>query len=407
MTKTEIIQAAFKVWGREFYQNTSLSRLMEELGTSKPALYRHFRNKEALMDAMAARFFDDFADCIRSGYEQAIHLKNRTEGVAAMLHSTAEYYARNVYGLIFSLINVYDRDNAEFAAAEELRRRGIDMEAFHRIIREDYSGCALLMPLVFATLTFFMAHFHKTGKTFIDTPSDEAVRKIIAMVNEIITHGLGYSNDTKAITGLNYAKLESQVAGSVQNVEEDPLLKAVAEAVAEAGPWDASMEMVARRSGLSKSSLYGHFKSKQDMLSQLFMTEFRRIIAFARDSIKRSAVPVEQLYLGIFSVVLYLRSKPDILTAMDWIRTRKLDLGPPEQDMDFFVVFKDIRAGRLKNGESSGENENQQLSHWILFLIISILMRRHKAQSLTDMPNSDVRTLYRFITLGMEGFKKK
>jgi hypothetical protein len=115
---------------------------------------------------------------------------------------------------------------------------------------------------------------------------------------------------------------------------------------------------------------------------------------------------VEQLYLGIFSIVLYLRSRPDILTALDWIRTRKLDMGPPEQAMDYSVIFRDIRDGHLKNGENFGEDTDQQIAHRILFLIVSILMRRHKTQSLADMPNSDVRTLYRFITLGLGGFKQ-
>ena len=404
MTKTEIIQAAFKVWGREFYQNTSLNRLAQELGVSKPALYRHFRNKQALMDAMTDYFFDDFAGFIRADYERALGCKNRSEGVFIMIKSVAEYYARNVYGLIFSLINVYDRDQKEYTSSEKLCFRGVVMGQFYNIFREEYSASPLMMQIVFATLTFCMAHFHKTGNSFINAPTDEAVNKITDTVNEFIANGLGYISDSEAINRLNYEELENQVAGSVQNVEDDPLLKAVAKAVAEAGPWNASMEMVARRSGLSKSSLYGHFKSKQDMLRQLFLTEFRRIIAFARDGIKLSAVPAEQLYLGIFSIVLYLRSRPDILTALDWIRTRKL--GPPEQGMDYSVIFKDIRDGHLKNGKNFDEDTDQHIAHWILFLIISILMQRHTTRSLADMPNSDVRTLYRFISLGLGGFKQ-
>ncbi|MDR0472401.1 MAG: TetR/AcrR family transcriptional regulator [Treponema sp.] len=40
MTKNDIIKAAFRVWGREFYQTASLSELALELGASKAALYR-------------------------------------------------------------------------------------------------------------------------------------------------------------------------------------------------------------------------------------------------------------------------------------------------------------------------------------------------------------------------------
>ena len=140
---------------------------------------------------------------------------------------------------------------------------------------------------------------------------------------------------------------------------------------------------MAHRSGLSKSSLYCHFKNKQDMLHQLFVTEFARILDFARHGMRQSAVPQEQLYLGIFSIVEYLRSRQDILVAMDWIRNRGISLKPPEngrpsaEGSDFLRLFEDIDISLLQNGKNpfSGMGEGLWLSPWILFLIINTLMR--------------------------------
>ncbi len=61
MTKREIktqliVDTAFKVWGENSFYNTSLSSLAEALGMSKPAIYRYFKNKDALLQAMK----DDF-----------------------------------------------------------------------------------------------------------------------------------------------------------------------------------------------------------------------------------------------------------------------------------------------------------------------------------------------------------
>jgi len=81
MTKVEVIEAAFKAWGREFYLNTSLSQVARELGVSKPALYRHFCSKQALLDAMTGHFFDDFADFIREGYEKALETGDSGEKI--------------------------------------------------------------------------------------------------------------------------------------------------------------------------------------------------------------------------------------------------------------------------------------------------------------------------------------
>jgi AcrR family transcriptional regulator len=414
MTKAEIVQAAFKVWGRELYQHTSLSALAKELGVSKPALYRHFAGKQALTAAMAEHFFDEFTAYILPGYEQAIQGKNPQEDIFILMRSITGFYARNVDAFVFSLINVYDKNKAQFDITEHLKRRGLDMDIFRRTAEQAYSIEPILMVLMFTTLTFFMAHFHKAEKSFTNPPSEAAMQHITIRIHEVIVGGLRFKHEQ--VDGLNYEELENRVSCAVHQVEDDPLLRAVAQTVAEAGPWEASMNMVAHRSGLSKSSLYGHFKSKQDMLHQLFRTEFERILGFARQGIGMSSNAGEQLYLGIFSIAVYLRSRPDILVALDWLRTRRLDLDRRhEKNPGFFRLFEDIDLGALQGGggNADSEEEKQQISHWILFLLVNILMKKDSGQepeslrkSVGNVRNSDIRTLYRFVAMGMEGFKK-
>ena len=48
MNKDDIISAAFRAWGREGYRKMSLTDVASELGVTKPALYRHFGDKERL-----------------------------------------------------------------------------------------------------------------------------------------------------------------------------------------------------------------------------------------------------------------------------------------------------------------------------------------------------------------------
>jgi AcrR family transcriptional regulator len=415
MTKKEILEAAYKVWGREFYLNTSLSHVARELKVCKPALYRHFINKNALMEAMTMHFFDDFAAFIQADYEKAMKTEDKSKSTFILLRSITEYYARNVDYFIFSMTILNDPRLDNFNMSEELCIRGIDMSFFHNSIKKEFVFEPLVMRLFFATLTFYMANFHNTEKSLTNPPNEAGILRIINVISAIIGKGLGYTS--KEIDVLEYENLENRVAGTVNTMDDDPLLKAVAGAVAEAGPWDASMEQVAKRSGLSKSSLYSHFKNKQDMLYQLFMTESMRILDFARRQIKQSEVPQEQLYLGIFSIAEYLRSKPDILVALDWIRNRKLDLRPAGHKhkgpmIGFLRLFEVIDIKPLQNEGSPfreihiGEKENVNISPWILFLIVKTLMIRKPGQALGDVPNSNIRSLYRFITLGIGGFKQ-
>jgi AcrR family transcriptional regulator len=257
-----------------------------------------------------------------------------------------------------------------------------------------------------------MSHFHKKNISFEKTPSEKKIEKIILTIYDIIEHGLGFTIEKAG--ALDFKKLEKQVDETMQSFEPEPLFKAVAEAVAEAGPWDASMDMVAKRMGLSKSSLYGHFINRKDMLRRLFISEFKRIIEFARQGIKLSENPAEQLYLGIYSIAVYLRSRPEILIAMGWIRTRKLDLGKPEKDLDIFRLFEDVEIESLRN---AAEEDKQVASHWILFLLINVLTRTPSAPgdhckdtpaefSLKKIQNTDIRMLYKFITLGLGSIQR-
>lgn len=408
MTKTEIVEAAFRVWGRNFYRKTSLSQLAGELKVSKPALSRHFEKKQSLNAAMNERFFDDFSASIRTDFERALQTADTDEGIYTIIQSITGFYAKNVYALLFSLVNIYNRNLDPHSVPEHLRARGTNVNAIYTVIEKKYNADPIVLNFIFASLTFYLANFHKTNNSFIKTPSEEEIQKVKISIYETIKNGLGFSAEETG--ALDFNKLENMVEGTMRSDEPEALLKAIAEAVAETGPWETSMDMVAKRMGISKSSLYGHFKNKKDMLRKLFMSEIERIIDFARQGIKLSANTAEQLYLGIFSIAVYLRSRPEILIAIDWIRTRNLDLGKPAKKLDIFRLFKDIKFESLHNLD---ENAKLATFHWILFLLTNILTQpfvtnnsRQAASPPGKVQNNDIRILYKFIALGLGGFKR-
>jgi len=408
LTKSEIEEAAFRVWGRNFYKKTSLSQLAKELGVSKPALYRHFASKQELTFAMTERFLDDFANFVRFDFEKALQTNDADDGISIIVKCVTGYFAHNVYALIFSITNIYECNLEVYSIADRLKSRGVDMGTLERVIEKKYKCDQKVVRLVFAALTFLMSHFHKIKNTIDNPPSDEDIKNITELINETIKNGL---NLPLQKVSLDFENMENKVDKMALNAELEPFFKAVAEAVAQAGPWDVSMEMVAKKLGLSKSSLYGHFKNKKDMLRRLFITEFRRIIEYARQGISLSVKPEEQLYLGIFSIAVYLRSRPEILIAMNWFRTRKLDLGRPDKNLEIFRLFEDVDIGPISD---AAENDKQRISHMICFLLINILIhptpifsaKREKMIKIDNLKvqNNDIRILYKFITQGLGGF---
>ncbi|GHT75240.1 hypothetical protein FACS1894124_6320 [Spirochaetia bacterium] len=444
MTQADIIKAAFRVWGRELYQTTSLTQLARDLKVTKPALYRHFHNKQALLEAMYGYFFDDYAAFIKADYDRALAAQNPVDCLLIMARSIARYYCQNMGTFVFSLVQVYGSHEVG-NMARQLEDRGVDMQKLAprwEAVAGDLAhtgveagtglytlaeGAAYpsILQLIIVTLTFQVAHFHKDLLRRGETPSADMVEQVVALVEAKISGGLGF--DPAVVEAINFEELEKRLPSeSLKNFEDDELYRAVAGVVAEAGPWNASMDMIARRSGMSKSGLYSHFENKQDMLRQFFLTEIERLLRYVEEGKKQAASPEERLYLGIISTADYLRSRPDILTAMDWMRTRRLDLGVdvPQRLHD---VFAECIAGGKRivepDGlESAGFNGADPLSdrlpQWIQFLIINTLMRGRFGKPLggclpegggdfSMVTNGSFRVLYRFITLGIKGSNSK
>jgi len=411
LTNQDIIKTAFQVWGRTLYLTTSLSDVAAKLGVSKPALYRHFRSKKELLDSMYAYFFDDYAASLRKDYERAASAPEALESLLLMCRTLTAYYARHRDFLVFSITQVYGSQEAGNLAAQ-LLDRGIDIQVFNRL-KTPGSGYPTLVHLLMFSLIIWIVHFFKSfqasGQDSCLLPEgevlpEEAIGELVKSAEQIVTEGLNF--DRGRIDALDYGALEEIVSRQdPSSIDDGGLLRAVAEAVAEAGPWDASMRRVAALSGLSKSTLYAHFENKKDMIRQLFLTEFGRLLKFAEAGARASRVMEEQVYMAIFSVANYLRARPAILIAADWIRSRKLDLGmvdPPRVSRIFRGVDMTIQGVKV-DFESPAID---RYTHWVFFLIVNTLMRRPPGMDFGDLPDTSIRTLFRFIALGLKGFLK-
>ncbi|MDR2029801.1 MAG: TetR/AcrR family transcriptional regulator [Treponema sp.] len=408
MVKQDIIRAAFRIWGRELYQTTSLTRIARDLGVTKPALYRHFKNKQALLDAMYGYFFDSYAASIKADYDRAIAAADPKEGLLIMIRVIVAYFARHWDAAVFSLVKIYGNREVK-KLGEQMRARGIDLRKLGHF-EGDPRQYPSMIQMIISTAIFWVGWFHRYGYEG-EAPSEEAVLNMVSFVEAKISHGLGFNRSV--VEAINYEELESRVcAMPLEPVEEDRILRAVAGTVAELGPWEASMDMIARRSGLSKSSLYAHFKNKQDMLRRFFAAEFERIFAYVEAGIGKSAVPEEQFYLAIAAIANYLCFRLEILAAVDWLRTRGFgweSLGPP---FPIARIFSNITVPGV-------EPVSERISLWILFLIVNTLMwrprgepscpaedpegplRRRPESVFSEGENFNFRMLYKFIALGL------
>ena len=57
-TKEQILTVALKLFSKRGYEAVSVSEIAGELGITKGALYRHYKNKRDIFDSIVKRMFE-------------------------------------------------------------------------------------------------------------------------------------------------------------------------------------------------------------------------------------------------------------------------------------------------------------------------------------------------------------
>ncbi len=396
MTKNDIIKAAFSAWEPDLYKSMSLSALSSYLGVTKTALYRHFANKEAIVDAMFASFFDDYFEFIQPRFEESLKAESEIEGLFTIIRGITEFYARNKTAFIFSLCHLGEHKNDDSRnMGLQMKKRGIELQKLPYFISREKS----IMTIQFASgiAIFMTAVFFHSGA---ENPGKREIQKLLDQVEYQISYGLGFTE--KDLNSIKYDELDTVISRVVSpETGKDNLLKAVANAIAQAGPWEASMELVAKNAGLSKSGLYSHFKSKEDMLRQFFTTEFEKIYGDLA-VFPKTEKPEEQLYLITGSSIRYLQDRPEIMISLDWIRTQRIDLG---LSMPGVVIswFSDPRFIRKVPGARGRPLSLEVLPHYLIFCIMGLLKKCYSVDKNIKLSKENIRFFYRFLISGIKG----
>jgi AcrR family transcriptional regulator len=369
---------------------------------------------------MHTTFFDRYAKAMKAAFPEGLGgMSSSVPMILRLLETLAEFFGARPEDLAFMFARIMRYNDMEKVFATELAARGIQTEDQSGLETEGPDQGRNRTQMAVGTCFFMVALFHLDRMhSQVSLPaSKNELSALRALILELVSNGLGQKPGVAGpapamIPVIDYTALEAKARlTEMETAAPDGLLPAVAAVVAEVGSWNASMEMVAKRSGLSKSGLYSHFKSKEDMLLRLFSVEFDRITeALARRldmTNPLATTPAERLYLAMATAAGYLLARPDILVALDWLRMQRLgvpDLLPPRL-LELFSFLRD------KDSELCLVNGSLSLTvRWILFLTIHQLMR---CSGITGNPeNTDVlavgrlRNLHQFLLFGLMGGMK-
>ena len=136
--KEELVSIAMEVIAKEGVDKLTLKVLADATGTSRSAIYKHFKNKDALIETIIERGFEKF------DAETSPYLQNDTQSLVDRFYRTGKNYIEfaknnpNLYRLLFGkkyayireeLLSIKDEDCSGFAAlqktVEEGQKQGI------------------------------------------------------------------------------------------------------------------------------------------------------------------------------------------------------------------------------------------------------------------------------------------
>jgi AcrR family transcriptional regulator len=373
----------------------SLSVLASYLGVSKTALYRHFRNKEAIVEAMFVSFFDDYVAFVQPKFADALKEKDETKGFFILVRGITEFYVRNRESFIFSLSQLHDyQEDPTKNMKAHWEQWKIELHKLPFLAsQEKYFMIVQISSMIAVFMTALLFY------TGVQNPSEQDIQTLLDRTEHQIYYGLGFTE--KELNSIKFDNLDEIISQSLssESFGTNNLLKAVANAIAQAGSKDASMEMVAKCAGLSKSGLYSHFINKEDMLRQFFMIEFEKVYGDFT-AFPKTEKPEEQLYLLIASSVRYLQARPEIMIALDWIRTKRIDLGLSMPDA---IVSRFSDARFIKQGKNS--LTLQEIPHLIVFCILGFLKSHYGMGKEIQISQENIRFLYRFLISGIKSSK--
>jgi AcrR family transcriptional regulator len=310
-----------------------LNDVMNEMGMTKPAFYRYFRNKDELVQEM----IEQVLAMARENYIQLDDLTSGPESIFEKLTRTLLYnsdFMKNNLSRIHFMGYLFRKRKDVAVSINEINDKS------YRTIAEN-----LDIPLVavhYMNAVFVLISFFSSGKRNIDNILDIYVK---GFKGPEYDSGFSIGEIIEAADNTDFSSLF-----------QDRMLMAVYEALLEEGDLVVSLGKVAEKAGMKKSSLYNYFSNKDEMLTKALFEKREIFNQIQEQFLSRYDRFGEKLfsYLALlyFFSVKYPRTIDimEKLMSLDQFSRNKASFKKPHFD-NFFVkdVGKAFDDGRLNS----------------------------------------------------------
>lgn len=401
-TRERILEAAFSFYRDYVFENVSLSKIASRVGISKAAIFKHFKTKDALIEAMDERAFSHLAAVLQETQALFREGKRRDALVRIISHLAGNREET------FYLVSTVPRLTVD-AIIIQLRGRGVSL--FDNIFEQDgtLKDENLYYITVFTASTFLcFLMFWFSSEEASPAGSGESIAAFTEKFNRLIQDGLGCLEDI-----VDFEALESRCDEGMAAVK--PLNRAFTALVAvieRNGIPGVTVEAIAGELGLAKSSLYSSFKSKEDMMRKLIEEELTNLYGSVLCNVRAFSSCGERVYILMRTSLCYFLDRPGIisifqslvLSGRSHVLGEKLHAGRSDFCQPLEEIVKLDFVPSLPDVGISGFDRKMLLA-WLFSLPTMLYMHCRIHRLGRNEMLCVVRRLYGFLNAGINGWK--
>ncbi len=380
LKRKEIIDTAFRVWNKNCYISTSLNDLADSLGMTKQAIYRYFKGKGDLLNAMESQVLLEYND-INIQINKKIETLSRDSAVEQYVMNQISFFRKNSQYLNFliSKTRLKDLDNKEF---RENQRK-----------QNEYLSEKLSIPLMAVNYILNLVVFYNL------LGERENIQKLTKKICNITFNGFG----TKRLLPPNQTDeiLQAVKIKSGEKQDQDKVLQAVSDAVLEDG-LQATMGAIAKKAGMTKSSLYFYFKNKEEMIDRAINTQTKTFIDYYYKSISTYAQVSEQLFAHFAISASVAIELPETIPMIHWFITRGLaeNLKKPTDFPNYRIFFDQAIENKYLNTHGISADKLLMLVNFCITFEINNIERKNLSK---EDKYKLVYGLHNLFTHGLKG----
>lgn len=424
-TKELLIEKAFSFYSEPCVKDFSLNELAAKVGISKPAIYRHFKNKDDVMVEMKKHFFDVIAEHLLSirRYKEENGI---SKGTIANVYSEipfanmVRFFADNPKYINYLIFQFTRHQRFESVIFEELEKRGcLDEEEIQNFKKAEcgqsdknyadsfYCGISILIFVKLREKIISETGNGKDGKGIDST--DVFAKKISAFIKGGFAGACEEGDPLypTAISARRKSELERICRISKEDFpEENKIFTALASVIEKHDFNGVTIERIADELGMAKSSLYFYFDNKNEMILSLIEKELAMLTQLCVENAAESRNFSEFIYLTMRTEMEFFHTKPSLLQICGWLlQTSSEDHSHLDADMHTTWEKKIPKA--LERPDIGIPLSPNLFRDWIGVIPVALFLVGTKKRMAKDYMLDYLEQIFGFIQFGIKNDKDK